>query len=970
MGETIDWPPSRPPRRRGRLLIVAIIGVLVLGVGTALSYYVDALWFGSLGYGDVFWKTLRLQSTIFSGFTVVTFLVLYGSFLAFKPDRLNDITGGRILIQGQPLNVPVEPVVRAIALIGSLVIAVVTGASMTNEWTALSLYWYAGGAAEAAAGAARLVDPIFNKPIVFYLFTLPAWQLITGWLMTLAVVACGIAIFFITITSGTRLGSRGRATTGDGVWRGLSISFAIFLLVLASRVYLGRYDRLFVDHTIFAGVTYAEAHVTLTGLLLVAIALVAGAAIALVNAVVAPRMRWLIAAVVPAVVCYLGVSIVGWYVTSFIVKPNELVRERPFIAHNIEMTRQAFGLHRLAQRPFPAESRIDSGDLAKNRATIENIRLWDWRALQDTLRQIQEIRTYYDFPDIDIDRYTIDGSVRQMMLAARELNVEKLPESSRNWINEKLIYTHGYGVTMNPVNGFTPEGLPALILSDMPVRSTVPSITVTRPEIYFGELTNTDVYVKTRQKEFNYPQGETNSLTSYEGTGGIVLGGFFRRLLIALDRGDLAKLPFSDDVMPDSRLLMRRNVRDRVQALAPFLTFDPDPYIIVGDDGRLSWMMDAFTISDAFPYARHYRFGRESINYIRNSVKAIVDAYDGTTTFYVFDAEDPIIAAYRAIFPSLFKDADAMPPAMRKHVRYPELLLEVQATVYGLYHMTTPEVFYNREDLWSVASEVRMNDRREQAQQALEPNFVVMTLPEETAVEFVEILPFTPANRNNLIGWIGGRSDEPHYGTAVVYDFPKNRLVDGPLQVEARIDQNPQLSSQLSLWNQQGSHVRRGALIVIPIGRTLLYAEPIYLQAERSPMPELRIVVLATQERLAYGPTFEAALAALFGNAPSTLASSPTSTTAQPTAPGATTPTSSAQSATATPAERGIGAPAQPDRGAGAPGVNKDINTLIAEAARDLADYQRLTAEGKLGEAGQKLEHLKRVLDQLASSRR
>src|SRR2546428_199504 len=862
MGETIDWPPSRPPRRRGRLLILAVIGVLVLGVGTALSYYVDALWFGSLGYGDVFWKTLRLQSTIFSGFTLVTFLVLYGSFLAFKPDRLNDITGGR------------------------------------------------------------------------------------------------------------RLGSRGRATTGDGVWRGLSISFAIFLLVLASRVYLGRYDRLFVDHTIFAGVTYAEAHVTLTGLLLVAIALVAGAAIALVNAVVAPRMRWLIAAVVPAVVCYLGVSIVGWYVTSFIVKPNELVRERPFIAHNIEMTRQAFGLHRLAQRPFPAESRIDPGDLAKNRATIENIRLWDWRALQDTLPQIQQIRTFYDFPDIDVDRYTIDGSVRQMMLAARELNVEKLPESSRNWINEKLIYTHGYGVTMNPGNGLTPEGLPALILSDMPVRSTVPSITVTRPEIYFCELTNTDVYVKTLQKEFNYPQGETNSLTSYEGTGGIVLGGFFRRLLIALDRGDLAKLPFSDDVMPDSRLLMRRNVRDRVQALAPFLTFDPDPYIIVGDDVRLSWMMDAFTISDAFPYARHYHFGRESINYIRNSVKAIVDAYDGTTTFYVFDAEDPIIAAYRAIFPSLFKDAEAMPPAMRKHVRYPELLLEVQATVYGLYHMTTPEVFYNREDLWSVASEVRMNDRREQAQQALEPNFVVMTLPEETAVEFVAILPFTPANRNNLIGWIGGRTHEPHYRTAHAYRLPQNRLLPAPPQVEARIDQNPQLSSQLSLWNQQGSHVRRGALIVIPIGRTLLYAEPIYLQAERSPMPELRIVVLATQERLAYGPTFEAALAALFGNAPSTLASSPTSTTAQPTAPGATTPTASAQAATATPAGRGHWGPPQPDRGAGAPGVNKDINTLITEAARDLADYQRLTAEGKLGEAGQKPGHFNRVLDQPASSRR
>ena len=928
------------------MFVVAVLGILLLGIGTALSYYVDALWFDSLGYGDVFWKTLRLQSTIFSSFTLITFLVLYGSFLAFKPDRLNDITGGRILIQGQPLNVPIEPVVRAVALIGALVIAVATGASMANEWTTLSLYWYGGGIAGAST-----VDPIFNKSIAFYLFTLPAWQLLTGWLMTLAVVACGVAIFFVTITSGTRIGRPGRTVKNDAIWRGLSIAFACFLLALASRVYLSRYDRLLTDHTIFAGVTYTEAHITLTGLLVVAIALAVGAALALVNAVVAPRLRWLIAAVVPAAVCYVGVGVLGWYVNSFIVKPNELVRERPFIANNIEMTRQAFGLHRLAQRPFPAEPRIDNAELTKNRATIENIRLWDWRALQDTLRQIQEIRTYYDFPDIDIDRYTIDGSVRQMMLATRELNIDKLPESSRNWINEKLIYTHGYGVTMNPVNGFTPEGLPALILSDMPVRSTHPAITVTRPEIYFGELTNTDVYVKTRQKEFNYPQGETNSLTSYEGTGGIVLGGFFRRLLIAIDRGDLAKLPFSDDVTPESRLLMRRNVRDRVQALAPFLTFDPDPYIIVGEDGRLSWMMDGFTTSDAFPYARHYRFGNDRVNYIRNSVKAIVDAYDGTTTLYIFDAEDPIIAAYRTVFPSLFKDASAMPAAMRKHVRYPELLLQVQALVYGLYHMTTPEVFYNREDLWSVASEVRLNDRREQAQQAMEPNFVVMTLPEETSAEFVEILPFTPANRNNLIGWIGGRSDEPHYGTAVVYDFPKNRLVDGPLQIEARIDQNPQLSSQLSLWNQQGSHVRRGALIVIPIGRTLLYAEPIYLQAERSPMPELRIVVLATQERLAYGPTFEAALAALFGQAPSTL--SPSAATSS----GVATPA---------PAERPTATPSQPAPSA----PSGDVNALIAEAARDLADYQRLTAEGKLGDAGQKLEHLKRVLEQLAGSRR
>jgi uncharacterized membrane protein (UPF0182 family) len=467
---------------------------------------------------------------------------------------------------------------------------------------------------------------------------------------------------------------------------------------------------------------------------------------------------------------------------------------------------------------------------------------------------------------------------------------------------------------------------------------------VKRPEVYFGELTNTDVYVKTRQKEFNYPQGETNSLTSYEGNGGIVLGGILRRMIIALDRGDLAKLPFSDDVTAESRLLMRRNVRDRVAALAPFLTVDPDPYIVLDDDGRLSWIMDAFTVSDSYPYSRHYRLNRDLINYMRNSVKVVVDAYDGTTTFYVFDPNDPIVGAYRGIFPSLFKDAAAMPPGLRKHVRYPELLLEMQAAVYGLYHMTSPDVFYNREDLWTVATEVGMNERREQATQAMEPNFVLMKLPEESATEFIEILPFTPANRNNLIGWIAGRSDQPHYGDAIVYDFPKTKLVDGPLQVEARIDQNAQLSGQLSLWNQQGSHVRRGALLVIPIGRALLYAEPIYLQAERSPMPQLRLVVLATQDRLAYGPTFESALNALFGG-------------------GASSTTAVAATTQAAPAPRGPASAATPETAG-------DLNALIAEAAKDLAEYQRLTSEGKLGEAGQRLEDLKRKLEELNRRRR
>jgi len=934
MSDIVDW--QQPPRRHRRLffLVLAIVAIVIFSSRTALSYYIDGLWFGSLGYGDVFRKTLILQWTVFAAFFACTFLFLYGWFLALRWACQSDLPNDhRIVIGGQPLKLPIAGLLRLLGLVVSLVIAVATGASVMMEWPTLALYWYAP---RPTGGA---VDPIFGKAISFYLFTLPGWQFITGWLLTLATIACVIAVFFIFITGGTRILTRRQGRYLSLPWRGFSIAIAFLLLILAMRAYIARFERLFDEHTIFGGVTYTDAHVMLPGMLAVCAALLLGAAIATINVVSVPRARWLLAAVAPAAVCYIILQIISWYVNSFIVKPNELVRERPYIAYNIDLTRQAYGLDRLAQREFPAETTVEAADPTNNQATLQNIRLWDWRALQDTLRQIQEIRTYYDFPDIDIDRYEITGTMRQVMLAARELNVDKLPESSRNWINEKLIYTHGYGITMNPVNGFTPEGLPTLILSNMPIQSTVQSIVVRRPEIYFGELTNTDVYVKTRQQEFNYPQGQTNSLTSYEGNGGIVLGGFLRRVLIASDRGDLTKLPFSDDINRESRLLMRRNVRERVAALTPFLTYDSDPYLVVGDDGRLSWIMDAFSTSDSYPYSSHYALGSTPINYMRNSVKAVIDAYDGTTTFYVFDPQDPIIMAYRQIFPVLFKDAAAMPPVLRKHVRYPELLLKLQAAVYGLYHMTDPQVFYNREDLWTVASEVGMDESGQQKTLAMEPNFVLMKLPGETTIEFVEILPFTPANRNNLIGWIAGRSDGEKYGTSVVYDFPKTKLVDGPLQIEARIDQNAQLSGQLTLWNQQGSHVRRGTLLVIPCGHALLYAEPIYLQAERSPMPELRLVVLALQDRLAYGPTFDLAMRALFGGEASSLT--------------------------------GTNAPVEPERSAGAstsgtkPAV--DVDALITGAAKDLADYQRLTAEGKLGEAGQKLEQLKRKLDELTA---
>ena len=935
MPETIDWPMHQKPRRfrLAVYLFIAIVVLVLIGGRAAISYWVDLLWFGSLGYAPVFWKTFGLEWGTFSAFALLTFLVLIGAFLALRHRHPGELPETHtIYVAGRPIELPVAKFLRSISLIVALLVSIVTGFAMESQWPTLALFWY------APATATLPVDPILGRPLGFYLFTLPAWELIAGWLLTLAVLICVLAVLFLVAAGGGRL--RGGPIDGaaSSIWRGVSIAAGFLLLALSIREYVGRFDLLFDQHTIFSGITYTDAHVTLTGMLFVSVALVIGAVIAFSGGVLKPRARWLLAAILPAAVCWIVAGVAGWYVSTFVVKPNQLDRERSYIADNIALTRQAYGLDRFAQREFPADTTVAAADPEHNQATLENIRLWDVTALQDTLRQVQEIRTYYDFPGIDIDRYQINGTLRQVMLAVRELNVDKLPENSRNWVSDKLIYTHGYGITMNPVNGFSTEGLPTLYLSNMPVQSTVPGLSVTRPEIYFGEMTNTDVYVKTGQQEFNYPQGQSDSHSTYEGTGGIVMGGFLRRVLLALDRGDLTKVPFSDDVTAQSHLLMRRNVRARVAALAPFLTFDRDPYIVVGDDGRLSWIIDAYTSSSTYPYSAPADLDGQSVNYIRNSVKAVVDAYDGTVTFYVFDSSDPILAAWRGIYPGLFKDASAMPAWLRAHVRYPELLLSLQADVYGLYHMTDPEVFYNRADQWSVATENGSSQSGDQNAQPMHPNFVLMTLPGESGgLEFVEILPFTPISRNNLIGWIAARSDGAHYGSAVVFDFPKSRLVDGPQQIEARIDQNAQLSGQLTLWNQQGSRVIRGSLLVIPCGQALLYAEPIYLQAEHSPMPELRLVVLALQDRLAYGPNFESALASLFGSQ-------------TPSLTGAESQQSPAAAAPS-----------------GAPHPATDVNALISQASRDFTDYQRLTSEGKLSEAGQKLDDLKRVLDQLSA---
>ncbi len=930
-------PSAQQQRARKVLILVAVIvAVIVFSARTAISYWVNLLWFSSLGYEGVFWKTKGLQWGTFAAFGILTFAILYGAFRALRRFHRADLPDTHtIFVGGQPVSFPVDRVLRYGAGALSLVIALATAGAMASQWSTLALYWY------APRGLSRTVDPILGKPLDFYLFTLPALHLIVGWLLTLAVLVCILAGLFILASGGARALDTHFAGGIDVPWRGILISGGCLLAVLAVNEYVGRYNLLFSHHTIFDGVNYTQAHVTLLGMLLIAVALAAGAVVAIVSGIMRPRGRGLAYAILPAVAVYAIFGGIGWYVSTLVVKPNQLNCEMPYIVHNIAMTRKAFGIDHFTRHRFPAETSVAALDAANNKQTLDNVRLWDVQALKSTLRQVQEIRTYYSFPNIDIERYDIGGKLREVMVAARELDLNKLPTSSRNWINDKLIYTHGYGVTMNPVNGFTTEGLPDLYLSNMPVQSTIPGLKVTQPEIYYGEITDSDVYVKTRQQEFNYPQGQKNKLTSYEGTGGIVLGGMLRRTLIAFDRGDLTKVPFSSDITSQSRLLMRRNVLERASDVAPFLTFDSDPYLVVGDDGRLYWILDAFTSSNTYPYSTRYSLGGEPVNYVRNSVKVVIDAYNGTTTFYTFDHNDPILAAWRRVFPGLFKDASQMPPWLRKHVRYPGMLLDLQANVYALYHMTDPEVFYNREDLWSIATETTLGSDGQQVVVPMTPNFVLMTLPGETQPEYVEILPFTPVSRNNMIGWIAARSDGKYYGTAVVYDFPKSRLVDGPQQIEAQIDQNAKLSAQLTLWNQQGSHVQRGTLLVIPCGKGLLYAEPIYLQASNSPMPELRVVVLAVQNKLAYGPDFQSALAALFGQQPSTLSGSE-ATEAAPTT------TSSTQAAT-TPARHRAAS----------------VNALIQQASQDFSAYQQLTSQGKMGEAGKKLEDLRQVLNEL-----
>jgi uncharacterized membrane protein (UPF0182 family) len=925
--EVIDVGPRK--RRRLKIWIVVAAILLLFSLSRIVSIYISSLWFGSLGYSSVYWYVFKLKLALFFGSAILTALLLSATFLLFQ--RLFGAYAFEqrtIILNNQPFQFSPAKFIRPLGWFIAALVGIVYGFKLKEHWRQFALYWN--------QAPANIYDPIFGKPLGFYFFSLPFYEVLNSWLLgvTFIILLAALAYSLLGLPQ-TVLKPSVRWSSG-AAFRGVCCALALFLLVVSWRTYLSRFPLLWEDHAIFSGVTYTEAHYSLPALLIVSVTLIIAAIVLLVNAFAVRRFSLLLIALALPIAAYvIGVVLVPSYIQSFIVKPNELDRESPYIGYNIEWTRRGFGLEQIELREFEAENSTAALDLPNNRESLDNIRLWDWRALQDTLRQIQAIRTYYDFPDVDVDRYVTGGQTRQMMIAPREINDSKLPSSSRNWINERLIYTHGYGVTMNSANGFTPEGLPQFILSNMPVESTAPEIKVARPEIYFGELTDRYVYVKTKQHEFDYPQGDTNATTTYQGTGGIPVGNRLRRMLLAWGIGDLSKLPFSDDVTSDSRVLINRNIRDIINGVAPFLTYDKDAYIVVSSEGRLFWMIDAFTESQYFPYSTHHDVAGNRLNYIRNSVKVVIDAYNGTAHFYVFDNQDPMIAAYRRIFPNLFQDASQMPADLRAHVRYPETLVRAQGEVYSLYHTQNPKVFFQREDVWSIAQQITVAAEGKKQSESIDPYYVMMQLPgEQQKNEFVLILPFTPGSRNNMIGWMAARSDGENYGKLLVYNFPKSRLIDGPVQIEARIDQNAQLSGQFTLWNQQGSRVIRGHLLVIPIGRSLMFVEPVYLQAERSPMPELRLVVLATQEKLGYGQTFGEAMNSLFGEA-----------AVKPPAPepGQATPQQPTPSAT----------PAQ------------DLQQLVNRAIQEFEDYQRLTSQGKLGEAGQKLEQHKRTLEEI-----
>jgi uncharacterized protein len=927
------------PLRRAVLIVIALI--IFFGLGSLISrVWTNYLWYQEVSYTNVFWTPIVARLCVGLFFAVVFFALFYGSlWLARKiSPRLLAVP------ETQDDNVFEWAAKRKwpgrLMLAVSIVIAIIVGAIYSSRWEQILLFLN-----RADFG---YLDPQFGEDASFFVFTLPVWSMLVNFVGAALLFAFIATAFTYVVDRALVLNQNNKIRLAPHVKAHLSAILALAMVAKAADYMLQRWELDYSTRGATFGASYTDVHASLPVLTFLAIVSLIAAAIFLVNI----RYKgWRLPAIAIAVM-FLTWAIAGKAYPAIIqqykVSPNEITAESEYIARNIDATRWAFGLNEITKVSSQASTDLTAADVVANSGTTNNVRLWEPRPALSTYAQIQEIRLYYSFNDVDVDRYVVDGEYRQVLMSARELDQTQLPEQSQTWVNQHLTYTHGYGFVLSPVNEATSSGLPRLFVSDIPP-VTDTDLKISRPEIYYGESGNSYVVIGTTSPEFDYPKGDANEFVkSYTGEGGVSIGSRARRLAFAF-RFNSMKLFFSSSLTEDSRIMYRRTLEERVEALAPFLAYDGDPYLVLRDDGSLVWMWDAYTHSSRFPYSQPA--SNDSTNYIRNSIKVVIDAYSGRVIFYQIDPDDPMANAWGKVFDGLFTPGDQMPEDLRRHMRYPEDLYSLQASVLATYHMTDPQIFYNKEDMWEIPMEIYGQEEIPVA-----PYYEVLALPGATEPEFALLQPFAPLSKKNMVSLLAARQDGENYGKLMLVDFPKNKLIYGPSQMEARISNDPVISSQLTLWSQAGSQVIRGNLLVVPIKESLMYFEPVYLQAEQSPIPELTRVIAAYGDEIVMEPTLTDALVKIFGEevGPGTTITSGGTTTTLPS----TTTTTVASSTTTTTVVGGTTTT-----------LPSDVAALIELANQYYQAAIEAQKSGDWGEYGRQLEELGRVLEALEALR-
>lgn len=850
--------------RRIIIGVIVLFGVVLLSsFNTIINFITDYKWFVELGFDQVFLTKLMTQLKIGIPLFILISVLTYFYLISIKKDYYKKI---KEVYRGVP-----EKRINQIALLGSIFVAFITSTSIAgNLWFDILQF--------VNSTSFNITDPIFNREIAFYMFQYPLFSKIYFALISFIVLLVVLTVIFygimVTLRRPTLVHNNneeeadiknirnmkninldnGKKILDIAIRQFIALGF-IFFIILGLGYYLRAYDLLYSPRGVVYGAGYTDVNITLIKHRIMMILAFASAIIFIVGM---KKKRLKLALTGPALMIIVSIigNIAAVAIQNYIVSPDEISKEKQFIEHNIKFTQKAYGVEDVTEKEFPATQTLTKEDLENNKETIKNVRINDYRPSQLVYNQKQGIRYYYNFTDVDIDRYYIDGEYTQVFLSPRELDQGRIREEVLTFINRHLKYTHGYGIVMSPVNKITTEGLPDMVIENIPPVTDVPGFEVERPEIYFGELTDEYILVNTDEKEFDYPVGSSNAENIYEGTGGIRLNGI-NKLLFAYKQRNL-KMLLSGNINPDSKIVLNRNIHDRVRKIMPYIQYDSDPYIVLSE-GRLYWIIDGYTTSGNYPYSEP--IGENGLNYIRNSVKVVIDAYNGDATYYVADENDPLINTYRNIFPQLFTSMDEMSEDLRAHIRYPSTLFDIQAEIYRIYHMKDPEVFYNQEDEWNIA-----NEFYETEQQKIESNYLIMKLPEEEREEFVISIPYTPRDKKNLTALLVGRNDNDNYGDLVAYKMPKGKNVYGPMQIENKIDADDNISREFTLWSQRGSSIIRGNLLTIPIEDSLLYVEPIYLRAEsENSLPEVRRVIVGYGETIVMERTFEEALEKIFG---------------------------------------------------------------------------------------------------------